>query len=340
MNMINRSRCAGAAIAAILASIGFSPSAKAQFVLAYEEAGNGHAVGDIYTGPFRINLQNFDMGTVYPDLGAVGTARGYGQNGTGPQSVGGGITTLNGIPGAVGATGAQPNEDTWGIARILTITDLAGQVVWSESVKNAQLTVMFHGEQDFYVNQLANGFQEINGAGMNVDLYFQSKTDPGYTAYNPFPGSLGRTGAASYATVTDGTQILTTTSTSSFIHNDGTLGGLATEFSSVFNATSGGTGQVYLSVTGGSEASRFNTNAFTSPFVAGVTADLFAQFTTFINNPAVGDWLVRSNDPVQGIYGPNVPDASASVTYGLMSALVVAGAAVARRRAARQTQLG
>lgn len=334
---------------AILSSTGLALSASAQTLsLQYEEAFGTHLAGEAFSGQFRINLQNFDMGTIYPALGAAGTSAGYGTNGTGPQTVSGGISTLDGIQ-AAGATGAQNQptmingvaqpaslglEDTWGIARIISITDLDGGVVWSEAVKNQQLTTLFYGEKDFYVSQLANGFQQIDGVGLHVDLYLQNKTDAGYTAYDPFPGSAGRTGPSSYATVSDGNLILSTVSTAGFINNAGTLGGLATEFSAVYNNSSGGTGQTYLSITGGSQAAQFNTNFFQSVYVPGATADLFAQFTTVLNT-STGDWLVRSNDPVTGQFVP-VPEPA---TYGMAASLALMGIVALRRRAARQRQL-
>lgn len=329
MNKNKTIKSAGVILGSLLAFTGFATSANAQLTLSYEDTTSGHAIGEAFNGAFRINLQNFDMGSLYPDLGAPGSAAGFGQNGTGTQDLAGGISTLNGIQTA-GATGAMPNEDTWGIARILTITDLAGSVVWSETGKNAQLTVMFYGEQDFYVNQLANGFQEINGAGLHVDIYLQDKADPGYTQYDPLAGSSGRSALDAYNTVTDGWNILQTVSKAGFIHDDGTLGGLATEFSSIFNATSGGTGQTYLDVIGGTEADRFNNDFFSSPFVPGTTADLFAQFTTTINDVDGTDWLVRSNDPVTGEFNTPVPEPS---TYGLMGAAALVGIALFRRRA-------
>lgn len=326
---------------ALLASLGLAPITQAQVSLTYEENFGTHMIGDSFAGQFRINLQDFDMGSLYPTLGAPGTAAGYGANGTGAQTVAGGISTLNGIQ-SVGATGAQSQpttlngvnqpasagpEDSWGIARIISITDLSGGVVWSESGKNQQLTVVFYGEKDFYVNQLANGFQEYDGVGLHADLYLQNKTDAAYTAYNPFLGSAGRTGPATYATATDGMKILSTVSTGGFLHAAGTLGGLATEFASVFNATSGGTGQTYLSVTGGTQAAMFNTDLYGSPYLPGVTADLFAQFTT-VPNTSTGDWLVRSNDPVTGAFTP-VPEAS---TYGLAAVAALTGIVSLRRR--------
>ena len=330
MKNIMKLSTGGMMLTALIAAIGFAPSARAQ-LFSYEATSfDGlHHAGDVFSGQFRINLQNFDMGTLYPSLGAPGNAAGYGQNGTGTQTIAGGQTTLNGIQ-SVGATGAVGAEDSWGIARIVTVTDLDGNVVWSEPVKHAQLTVMFYGEQDFYVNQLANGFQEVNGSGMHVDLYLQNYSDSGYTPYNPLAGSAGRTGSNGYATATDGSLILSTVSTPDFIHDAGTLGGLATEFASVFNDTSGGSGQAYLSVTGGTYAPQFDRNFFDSPYVPGVTADLYAQFTTNINT-STGDWLVRSNDPVTGDFVA-VPEPS---TYGLIGAAMLSGIIALRRRAQR-----
>lgn len=325
----------------ICGSLGLVTNASAQLTLRYEEAFGTHAAGEAFSGPFRINLQNFDNGTLYPSLGAPGTAAGFGVNGTGTQTVAGGISTLNSLQTA-GATGAQSQpttingvnqpassspEDSWGIARIISITDLDGGVVWSETFKNQQLTTMFYGAKDFYVSQLASGFQQIDSVGLHVDLYLQNKTDPLYTAYNPFLGSAGRLGPDSYTTVTDGMKILTTVSTGGFINSNGTLGGLATEFSSVYNNTSGGTGQTYLSVTGGSQAAMFDSNFFSSPFVPNVTADLLAQFTTVINT-STADWLVRSNDPVTGRFTP-VPEPS---TYGLAAVAALTGIVALRRR--------
>lgn len=323
--------------AALLAgfALALSPLAKAQVTFSYEDTVSGHAIGSTFTGPFRINLQLFDNGSLYPSLGSTGAGAGYGENGTGTQSVAGGIATLNGLQNA-GPTGGVANEDSWGIGRVISITDLAGSVVWSEAQKNAQITLMFHGEQDFYINQLANGFQEIDGVNLHADWYFQNKSDMGYTQYDPLLGSAGRTAADMYSTVTDGTKFLSTVSQAGFIHPDGTLGGSATEFASIFNVNSGGTGQTYLSVTGGTMAGYFDQNYFASPFIAGATADMFAQFTTVLNSdPQVADWLVRGNDPVTGNFTVPVPEPS---TYGLMGAGALLGLIALRRRMQKRVQ--
>lgn len=347
-------RLTGAALA-LLVSIGLSSVARAQLTLSYEEAGGGHNIGDAFTGGgFRINLGDFDMGSLYPSLGPTGTAVGSGQNGTtsgvqngiaaldGTQMQGatGARTTLTTING-VGQAGTSGTEDSWGIARITQITDASGFVIWSEAAKNQQLTVIFYGEKDFYIRQLASGFQQIDGVGLHVDLYLQDKSNGSYTPYDPTNGSAGRIDLSHYATVTDsngttaalGVPILTTVSTSGFIHDAGVLGGLDTEFTSNFNQTSGGDGQAYLSVTGGTMAANFNTDAFSSPFGAGTTADLFAQFTTraILGSPdAVSDWLVSSNDPVRGALTTAVPEASTMMAGA--AGLLLVGATLYRRK--------
>ncbi len=189
---------------------------------------------------------------------------------------------------------------------------------------------MFYGLKDFYVNQTTSTNQTIDGVGMHIDLYYQSKTDPLYTQYNALSGSASRTGPTSYTTVTDGTKILAAVSTPGFIHDDGTLGGSSTEFESNFNALSGGTGQMFMSVVGGTMASAFDTNGFTSSSLPGVTADLFGQFTTALDTQA--DWLARSNDPVVGSFAP-VPEPS---TYGLAGAALLSGMVALRRRAQKR----
>src|SRR5688500_16626695 len=99
----NQTKFAGVALAALLASVGLSPSANAQLVLTYETTTSGHAIGESFNasgGEFVIKLFNFDMGTTYPSLGAVGT------NVSGEANV-------NAIPGQTAATGAIGAEDSW-----------------------------------------------------------------------------------------------------------------------------------------------------------------------------------------------------------------------------------
>ena len=329
MKKTNWLKQTGGAVFGLSALLAFAPNASA-IVFTYEDTTSGHAIGEVFTGGgFRINLQNFDMGTTYATLGAAGSAAGFGQNGTGTQTVAGGISTLNSLAGQTAPTGAVGAEDSWGIARIITITDSVGSVIWSEPAKNAQITMMFYGLQDFYIQQEANGIQTIDGVGLQADFYIQGKNEAGYTQYNPLLGAGGRTALDAYSTVTDGTKFLTTSSVAGFIHNAGAYGGLATQFESKFNITAGGDGQTYLTVTGGTDQAQFNTNGFVSPFGTGATADLFAQFTTAPTD--VANWLVRSNDPIVGTVA--VPDGGSTISL-LGAALALLGVCARRRNRA------
>src|SRR4051794_35937632 len=114
MNMFTKTKPAGVALLALLASLGISSVANAQVTFSYEDTVSGHAIGSAFSGPFRINLQNFDNGSLYPSLGSVGSAAGFGAGGTGTQTVAGGISTLNGLQTSA-PTGARGAEDSWGI---------------------------------------------------------------------------------------------------------------------------------------------------------------------------------------------------------------------------------
>src|SRR5438552_3695686 len=99
MNKVNKMRQALVALTVIAALVGLSPNAMA-LTLTYEDTLSGHSVGSPFIGGlFRINLQDFDMGTVYPNQ-PVGTSTGFGENGA-AGSVASGITAVNAFPGQI-----------------------------------------------------------------------------------------------------------------------------------------------------------------------------------------------------------------------------------------------
>ncbi|MDY7010024.1 MAG: PEP-CTERM sorting domain-containing protein [Planctomycetota bacterium] len=283
--------------------------------LVYEEGAN---IGQVFTtGEITIKMTAFDVGTVYPALGPAGTSVGY--SGPPGAGVGGGVTAVDGIAGQTPASGALPvgvypgPEDTWGIGKITRIQDANGDAIWTSAGKQAELTVYFWGEQDFFVEQMDSGNQRIDGVGMHFDIYEEPL--PSATAFNATGGTASRTPANTYPTVTDGILVLSGVSAAGFINGPGVAGGLATEFESRFNATSlTGDGEAYISLIGGTDMAQFDTDYFISPFGLG-NADFRVQFDTSPTN--VADWLVTADDPVKG-YVPEPASLSLLILGGLV----------------------
>ena len=263
-----------------------------------------------YTGPVTIKIGDYDMGTT------------YNQQPDGTTLTGSALTSQVLAP----ATGAQPGENSWGIARITEI-DAPGSIpVWMPSA-NDFLFVMFYGEKDFQLTQHGQT-QYIDGTGMKVDMY-ETTTN----TWNPSQGSAGRTGLSTYTGVTVGAPILSLSSLPDFINANGNNGGLATEFESQFNAGAlSGQGLAYMKITGGSDAGQWGKNIFATPVstAAGVpNADIFLNWQIFPNDLTNADWLVKTNDPAQGDIIPE------PVSVVIWSLLGVVGLAVGwwRRRA-------
>jgi hypothetical protein len=253
---------------------------------------------------------NFDEGTLYTPQ-AVGTQFGVTND---PAA---GAPLLDAIT-AVQAANANPIapfgntlEDAWGIAFVTQIFSASDPVtpLWDATVDQQQLTVMFYGGQDFFLQQNANGplgsSQTINGVNYQFDFYLQNTADPGFTSFNQAGGPAARTGPASYPTVTDGSLVLSAKSTAGFLRGAGSLGGPATEVEATFNGDAlngAGDGSAFLSVATtlggtGSLNSAYNNNDFVAPHIVGNTADFQIQFTT--TTLFSGDWLVSSNDPMR-----------------------------------------
>ena len=320
----------GGALAALVASLGMSSSANALTFTWLE----GPQIGQTFTGGgIQVKAINYDTGTLYNEL-TVGTGLGFGANGA-SANVAAGITDLNAAAaidrGALGAVAGQ--NDSWGILRITSIqaTDSGGVLrdIYNSAVNNYELTAMFWGVEDFYLEQvappgtIAAEGQVIDGIGLRVDIYSDLAKN-----FDQTPGPTGPHTVNTYPTVTDGTLELSLLSTPGFINADGTFGGVATEFESNTAAT----GYAALNVTGGASAAQFDTNAIGfggssgaafSPGLAGQTAtDIWFSFTS---TQGVNDWDITSNDPMlANISG--IPDSGSTLLmFGLGLGLLAAG---------------
>jgi len=336
MKKTTKSIYVGAALAA-LAALTISPSAQALPLTWLDGPQAGQAFG---TGTIVIKAINYDTGTLYP-VQTVGTATGFGVGGA-SGSVGAGETALNGIAGQRGPTNGVTNEDSWGIVKITDILSVAsdGQLhsVYNHIASPYELTAMFWGIHDFYLNQISpgsglpGGGQVIDGTGMRVDIY----SDPTKN-FNPLTlgGPGGRTGVSGYSTATDGNLELSLLSTAGFINANGTFGGTATEFES----NTANVGYASLNVIGGSAStvSQFNTNgigfggSYGAQFTPGLVTGAADVWFSFTSTQGQGNWDITSNDPMLANLSntPGVPDSGA--TWVLLS-LGLGCLAVAYRR--------
>jgi hypothetical protein len=288
-------------------------------------------------GFVEIKYNNFDMGTVYDvEDGVYG---GAGSTSADPK-VAAGVSTLDGL-NSFPATGAFGSEDSWGIARIVSIEDSLGITsLYTAGQFGTEMTVMFYGIEDYYLD--SNSDRQItNGTGMVLDIYV------GSSAANTFDstlGSGGRTAFDQYTTVTDGELVLRLVSIGGHINIGDAEGGADAEFRSLFRpANNTGDGQAFLAVVGGSWASYFDSNVFdgTDPLFSSAyaanqalglnydPADAFLKFETFPTT--VGDWLVRSNDPLRLQIIDPIPE-PLTASLGLMGLGALLVSATRRRR--------
>lgn len=340
---------AGVAVAALVASIGLSTSAKA---ILFQNL-PATTPGDQYV----FKLADFDNGTLYQNI-APNTAVGFGQGGA-SATLAAGTQALDAagvvLQQAVGAHaiapfsgGALTNaglEDSWGIAAVTQIFRASNPLVpiWDTVVDNQELTLMFYGAQDYYSRSTGAGNQTTDSIGLNADFYLQDKALPGYTPFSNLgarPADIAgfsQANDASFPTITDsngtlftaGVPVLKLRSTSGFINAPGVLGGVDSEFQTTFNGNAlngSGLGSAFGDVVGGTLAANYNTNSFVSPYIAGKTADISIQFTT--TTAGAGPWLVSSQDPLRAVVVPE----PTTVLAGLGCMVPILNSLFGRRR--------
>jgi hypothetical protein len=327
----------GAGLAALAALFTLSPRVSALPLTWLDGPQAGQAFNN---GTIVIKAINYDTGTLYNAL-PVGTSAGY--TGSPGAGVAGGEATLNALPGQRSPINGQPNEDSWGIVKITDILAVASDGllhnVYNHIASPYELTAVFWGIHDFYLNQISAGSglpgagQVIDGTGMRVDIY----SDPSKN-FNPLTlgGPGGRTGPNGYTTATDGTLELSLQSTSGFINANGTFGGAATEFES----NTANVGYAALNVTNGSASTRpqFDTNgigfggSYGSSFAPGLVTNAADVWFSFTSTQGQGNWDITSNDPMlANITSGQVPDSGSSLMM-LAGGLALLGVAFRYRK--------
>jgi hypothetical protein len=267
----------------------------------------------------------------------VGTTAGY--SGSPGAGVAGGEASLNALAGQRPPISGVPNEDSWGIIKITDIQSIGSDgvlhSVYNHLVSPYELTAMFWGVHDFYLNQvsagsgLPGGGQIIDGTGLRVDIYSDLTKDFDQTGG---PGARGS--VSTYPTVTDGTLELSLLSTPGFINANGTFGGSATEFES----NTSNVGYAALNVIGGSASTRpqFDTNGigFSGTSGTGFTPGLVTSaadiWFSFTSTPGTNGWDINSNDPMLANISA-IPDGGSSVLM-MIAGLACLGAAHLRRK--------
>jgi hypothetical protein len=341
MQKINKFAYSGMSALAVAALVALSPSASA-IPLTWITPGLPENGLTFAGGAIQIKAVNYDTGALYAPM-TVGTALGFG-NGPGATSgsVAAGQTALNGQQTRAPNGAVAGQNDSWGILRIEQIQATASngtlQDIYNRAVSPFELTAMFWGVQDFYLNQvsagsnLPGGGQIIDGTGLRVDIYSDLAKN-----FNQTPGPTGLHTVNTYPTATDGTLELSLLSTPGFINNAATLGGIATEFES----NTANTGYAALNVIGGASAAQFNTNgigfsgssggAFSPGLGNQTSTDIWFSFTS---TQGTNGWDITSNDPMLANIGtPGVPDSGSTLLLLGMGVVFVAGA-YRRRQAA------
>lgn len=319
MNKLNSSSQVVGALAALAALFSVTPRASALDLVWVNGPQNGQTFAG---GAIQIKAINYDTGALYGAL-PLNTAIGFGQGGTGEQSVAGGTATLNTAQTRPALGTVAAHNDSWGILKITQIQATASNGVlhdiYNAVLPNApELTAKFWGVNDFYVKQVSAGEpgfagsgQIIDGAGLRVDIYSDMSRN-----FNQTAGPGGTAALTTYPTATDGTLELSLLSTPGFINVAGTLGGIATEFES----NTANVGYAALNVIGGASAAQFDTNAvgFGGSYGAAFSPGLANQqahdvFFKFTSSQGVNGWDITSNDPmIAVIRTAGVPDGGSS----------------------------
>ena len=236
--------------------------------------------GSPYLGQIQLKYNNWDYGTLYNP----GTS--FDNGGSGSGSV-----------------------DSWGV---IQITEIQGRTsggtwatVWSPSATEA-LEGWFYGLSDDKVNLDAKAQGTIYSIGGKIELYLSPAQDLSIVAgpQLPTPGNPAWVPTDNY-NATNGSLFLSADFVPGIVWNDATTT-YAQQINSITQPVSGH-GDAYLSLTGGSYMSLFDSNAY-----LGGNADMLLA-SNFVG-PGDYGWVANSFDPVQGYA---IPEPTSMLLFGI-----------------------
>jgi len=321
---------------AVVAGLGASASAAITFgsvqndILLGTYRGGGPQGGAPFltfqVGDLTLKYVNYDVGQLYtPTSGTFGRAANPGLTNAAA------IAAMDAVPNATPASfNLRANEDSWGILTVTEIFQTAtGNRLWSAAVAPYEITGMFWGEQDTYLNAVNASTQEIHG--VNFKLAFFADDTPDFNATGG-PSARGA-GSFSYPTVTDTTLPGPIWTLNGFPGSADTNFPLD-EFLTTFNPAAGPGAP---NVGNGMVDADFGTNGagtggLNNMFQLKPGADASIKFTGITPSGAFNGWAVQSNDPLVAT-AISVPAPSA-IWGGALLAGLMGVQQLRRRRAA------
>jgi len=234
--------------------------------------------GNPYLGPIQFKYNDYDWGTIY------------------------GANTIFDNEGA--GSGETNSYGIFNVTQILGQTNVGTWVeVWSPTASEA-LEGWFYGLSDDKVDLNASGQGTIYSVGGIIEMYLGSQNMNITAGPNAVAPTLGNPPTDNWDAA-DGTLFLSANFVPGAALTDTTTT-YAQQINSIANPLLG-SGEAYLSLTGGLYAPMLDTNGY-----LGGTADLKMQAN--FNGPAEYGWIAESFDPVRGTV---IPEPSSMLLFGM-----------------------
>lgn len=207
-------------------------------------------------------------------------------------------------------TAPDGKEDTYGIARVNTMTNTANHTtLFDRTTAPYELTVLFYGFDDIYANGNTAANVDLRSTGGRVLVYRDTSKD--YNPANPPDASTDRTAVNQMNTITNGVLAL------DLVPHALTDGINTYTMEENFNfGTFRGTGSIYFDIVGGDWASLYDTNGLLDGSDINFA---FSSFPSMANDPGVlsdRNWLVKGTGQGQANLVPE-PLSMIMMTMGL-----------------------